>query len=58
MSPLSKVAFVATLVWVIAAGILVPAAVVGLLYGKVLGWVAGAVGGYLGYLVHRYAWSD
>ena len=58
MSPTSKLAFVATLVWTITMGVLVPTAVVGILFGKVLGWTAGIIGGGLGYLVHRYAWSE
>jgi uncharacterized membrane protein YdjX (TVP38/TMEM64 family) len=50
--------FVVTLVWAVTMGVLIPAAVVGILYGKVIGWIAGIIGGACGYLVHRYAWSD
>ena len=58
MSPFDRVAFVATLVWIVCAGALIPAAVAGLLYGKVFALVAGMIGGYLGYRIHRYAWAD
>ena len=58
MTPLSKLVFVATLVWAVTMGILVPLAVVGILFGKVLAWIAAIVGGVLGFQVHRYAWAD
>ena len=58
LTPLSKLAFVVTLAWAVAVGLLVPAVVVGILFGKVLGWIVGVIGAVLGYLVHRYAWSD
>ena len=58
MSSLMKVAFILTLVWAVAVGLLVPAVVFGLLFGKVLGWIVGLVGGAAGFLVHRYAWAD
>ena len=58
MSALDRITFVATLVWVVCAGALVPATVAGLLYGKVVALLAGLVGGYAGYRIHRYAWAD
>jgi hypothetical protein len=57
-SPLDKIAFVATLVWAMSVGALLPAAVAGALYGKPLAALAGIVGGTIGYLIHRYAWSE
>ncbi|RNL78783.1 hypothetical protein [Nocardioides marmorisolisilvae] len=58
MTALDRVAFVATLVWVVCAGAAVPVVVAGVLYGKVVALLAGMVGGYLGYRIHRYAWAD
>lgn len=58
VSFLARVAFVATLVWTVVVGGVAPAILVWLVYGRFAGIVAGLAGGVLGFMVHRYAWSD
>lgn len=58
VSFLTRAAFVATLVWAVVMGGVVPGGVAWLVYGRMAGVLAGLVGGALGYLIHRYAWAD
>ncbi|MFL6154493.1 MAG: hypothetical protein ACJ72D_00260 [Marmoricola sp.] len=58
MTVLDRIAFVATLAWAIAFGALVPGAIAGVVFGRTLAVLATVAGGTVGYLIHRYAWSE